>query len=93
MLSSLDCLRDVYFILQRNRIERGALDFSTSEALLELSSGSVVSIKKDERNDTHRLIEELMLLANVCAAKFLEENSKSFLYRNHESPDLVKWSN
>ena len=91
VLSSLDCLRDVYFILQRNRIERGALDFSTSEALLELSSGSVVSIKKDERNDTHRLIEELMLLANVCAAKFLEENSKSFLYRNHESPDLLKW--
>ena len=32
-----------------------------------------------------------MLLANVCAAKFLEENSKSFLYRNHESPDLLKW--
>ena len=81
VLLSLDCLRDVYFILQRNRMERGALDFSTSEALLELSSGSVVSIKKDERNDTHRLIEELMLLANVCAAKFLEENSKSFLYR------------
>jgi ribonuclease R len=27
----------------------------------------------------------------VCAAKFLEENSKSFLYRNHESPDLLKW--
>ena len=91
VLSSLDCLRDVYFILQRNRIERGALDFSTSEALLKLSSGSVVSIKEDERNDTHRLIEELMLLANVCAAKFLEENSKSFLYRNHESPDLLKW--
>ena len=72
-------------------MERGALDFSTSEALLELSSGSVVAVKKDERNDTHRLIEELMLLANVCAAKFLEENSKSFLYRNHESPDLLKW--
>ena len=76
MLSSLDCLRDVYFILQRNRIERGALDFSTSEALLELSSGSVVSIKKDERNDTHRLIEELMLLANVCAA-FLRKTQRA----------------
>ena len=91
VLSSLDCLRDVYFILQRKRIERGALDISTSEALLELSSGSVVALKRDERNDTHHLIEELMLLANVCAAKFLEKNSRSFLYRNHESPDILKW--
>ena len=91
VLSSLDCLREVYLILRRNRLERGALDFSKSESFLELSLGSVVAVTKDERNDTHQLIEELMLLANVCAAKFLEENSMGFLYRNHESPDILNW--
>ena len=45
-------------------------------------------VEKRERNDAHRIIEECMLAANVCAAKFIETKSgKGGIYRVHEGPD------
>ncbi len=87
---SLDCLHRSYQCLAKVRFDRGALDFSTSDTVLVLSNGVVEAINLEEKNDAHKLIEEIMLLTNVCAARFLKENSAPFLYRNHELPDPIK---
>ena len=46
----------------------------------------IAAITRREHNDAHRLIEECMLAANVCAADFIERNKHSCLYRVHDSP-------
>ena len=88
--TSLEDLHSAYLCLAERRFERGALDFSTSEAALVLVNGALQAITLEEKYEAHKLIEEMMLLTNVCAAKFLEEKSRPFLYRNHEQPDLLK---
>jgi len=42
------------------------------------------------RNDAHRLIEECMLAANVCAADFIKRAKHPSLYRSHEGPTKEK---
>ncbi|MCZ6710917.1 MAG: ribonuclease R [Gammaproteobacteria bacterium] len=83
---SLGNLKDVFAALQTAREARGALDFETHEGALELAEGVVCAIHPVIRSDAHRLIEEAMISANVCAARFLEQNSTGALYRVHEPP-------
>jgi ribonuclease R len=87
---SLHQLQAVYRSLRRAREDRGALDFDTHEAVLELESGHVKAIHPVTRLDAHRLIEEAMIAANVCAAAFLEARDRSGMYRVHEPPDSGK---
>ncbi|HEX7038003.1 MAG TPA: ribonuclease R [Pseudomonadales bacterium] len=91
VLASLRELKRVYDALRRAREARGALDFDTHEAVLELDSeGHVAAIHPVARQDAHRLIEEAMISANVCAARFLESRHRKALYRVHEPPDAEK---
>lgn len=85
----------LYQILYASREKRGALDFDTVEgALIFNDQGEVVDIKAVVRTDAHKLIEEAMLMANVAAARLLEEHELTGLYRIHEGlreekyPDL-----
>ena len=69
------------------RERRGAIDFDTVELALEFDEhGKIVRIVPAPRNDAHKLIEECMLAANVCAADFLAEHEQPALYRIHEGP-------
>jgi ribonuclease R len=86
VLASLDCLARLYAAFASARTRRGGLEFTTHEGALQLSAGRVVAITLVERNDAHRLIEEAMIAANVCAARFLEARERPGLYRVHESP-------
>jgi ribonuclease R len=87
---SLRELKAVYEAFRHAREQRGALDFDTHEAVLELTDGHVSAIHPVTRNDAHRLIEEAMINANVCAAAFLERHDRRALYRIHEPPDAEK---
>ena len=49
-----------------------------------------VSIQPRERLDSHRLIEEFMILANVAAAETLEQKKKPCVYRVHDAPKAEK---
>lgn len=51
-----------------------------------MEQGKIEQILPRERNDAHRLIEEMMLVANTCAADFLQKNKAPCLYRVHEPP-------
>ena len=84
-------LHKLFKILQKKRHARGAMEFETSETqMLFNDNGKIDRIIPVVRNDAHKLIEECMLAANVCAADFLLKNKHPALYRNHAGPTPEK---
>jgi ribonuclease R len=78
-------------VLARARAQRGALDFETIELELKFDPhGKIETIVPVERNEAHKLIEECMLAANVCAAEYLLKQKHPALYRVHEGPTPEK---
>ncbi len=90
---SLQALHQVYEVLRDEREARGALDFDTRELRLVMENGLVEQIVPVERNDAHMMIEEAMISANVCAARYLEKHGRQSLYRVHEGPVGEKMEN
>ena len=87
-LENLDAL---FRVLLKARHKRGAIDFDTAETRMVFDdNGKITSIEPYERNDAHRLIEECMLAANVCASEFLLEKEQLVLYRTHPEPKPAK---
>jgi ribonuclease R len=84
---SLRTLYDVFHALHAERERRGAIDFETVETKMEFDArGKILRIVPEPRNDAHRLIEECMLAANVCAGNLLAERGHPVLYRVHDVP-------
>jgi len=76
-----------YRLLDAAKRERGALDLDVAERKVEIGAdGKIASIKPRLRLDSHKLIEEFMILANVCAAETLERAKLPCMYRVHEPP-------
>jgi ribonuclease R len=91
LLPHLSQLYTLYKVLFAARERRGAIDFDTVELALQFdANGKIVQIVPAPRNDAHKLIEECMLAANVCAANFLAEHEQPALYRIHEGPPPEK---
>ena len=87
---SLGATFRAYEALRRAREERGALDFDAHEGVPVLQGGEVTAIEPVLRLDAHRLIEEAMIAANICAAEFLAAEGRAGLNRVHEPPDPAK---
>ncbi|MDJ0942973.1 MAG: ribonuclease R [Kiloniellales bacterium] len=84
-------LYGAYAALLRARERRGTLDLDLPERRVMLDAkGRVAAIEARERLDSHRLIEEFMIAANVAAAETLESRQRPCLYRVHDGPDPVK---
>lgn len=82
---------DLAKILMNNRFQAGSLDLEIPETELIIDeTGNPVDILRAERIFAHRLIEEMMLIANVEVAKFIGRNDAQVLYRIHEPPKLEK---
>lgn len=78
---------DLAKILMAKRFREGSLDLEIPETEIELDdTGQPVDILQSERLFSHRLIEELMLMANVAVAKFFKEKNIEGMYRIHEPP-------
>ncbi|MEY4454104.1 MAG: exoribonuclease RNase, partial [Pseudomonadota bacterium] len=87
-------LESVYRILTKQRHARGAIEFDSSETIMIFNDqGKIDRIEPVIRNEAHRLIEECMLAANVCAANFLIEHEHQALYRIHEGPTEERLEN
>ena len=83
----LQQLHEVFRVLLAARSRRGAIDFESVETKMEFGpDGQIRQIVAVPRNDAHRLIEECMLAANVCAGDFLTGRSHPALYRVHDNP-------
>jgi ribonuclease R len=88
---NLALLYAVFKVLLEQRTRRGAIDFETVETrMLFDARGKIEKIVREARNDAHRLIEECMLAANVCAGNFLAEHGHPVLYRVHDVPTAEK---
>jgi ribonuclease R len=86
-LESVHLLYDLFHVFRGVREKRGALDFDGNETRIIFNKErKIEKIIPVERNDAHKLIEECMLAANVCAADFAAKNELPTLFRNHEGP-------
>lgn len=83
--------RDLSKLLMIKRFKEGSLDLEVPETELVIDgTGEPIDVIRSERLFAHRLIEELMLAANVAVAKFLTNKDVPAMYRIHEAPDPLK---
>ncbi len=91
LVADLLNLNEVYRALVKERAQRGAIDFETTETQIVCDdNGRIEKIIPRTRNEAHKLIEEAMLAANVCAADFIAGAKHPSLYRVHEGPTPEK---
>ena len=77
----------LFRLLEKRRRARGALDLDVPEVRALLHEGRVTGMHVRERRIAHRLIEELMLAANVAVAREMEARRCALLYRVHPEPE------
>jgi ribonuclease R len=84
-------LQAAYHALLQARHLRGAIDFETTETYIVCNAaGKIEKILPRTRNEAHKLIEECMLAANVCAADLLIRHKHPGTYRIHATPSKEK---
>jgi ribonuclease R len=95
----LQTLNDIAYKLRAEKFKHGAIEFETEEVKFELDSlGVPIRVYKKVRKDTHKLVEDFMLLANREVAIVLDQATKKNIkatgvYRIHNAPDKEKIEN
>jgi len=91
IIPALEMMGRLALSLEKRRIKRGSIGFELPEPLAVLGEDNTVqTIKRSERNQAHKLIEEFMLAANEAVAETQTEGKIDSLYRIHEPPDPLK---
>jgi ribonuclease R len=94
MEGALEPLWAAYQALKRARDARAPLDLDLPERkIIMTAEGRVERIVVPERLEAHRLIEEMMIQANVAAAETLEQRNSPCIYRVHDKPSKEKLAN
>lgn len=89
--SVINPLYGAYESFLKYRSERNVLELDVPERKMAFDDlGKVASIDKRQRLDSHKLIEEFMITANVAAAEALEAKRQPCMYRIHDAPSLEK---
>ncbi|HTC19851.1 MAG TPA: ribonuclease R [bacterium] len=73
--------------IRKKRDASGSLDFDFPEVRAVIQNGKVVDVRKKERLETHKLIEDFMVAANEAVATHLENSKVPAIYRIHEPPN------
>ena len=74
--------------LNGKRVRRGSIDFDLPEPVIDFDDkGAMQGVRKAERAWSNRIIEEFMLCANECIARWIEASGVPGMYRIHEMPD------
>lgn len=91
LVRRFELMKELALVLNRMRSRRGSIDFDLPEPIIEFDQfGEMVGVSRSPRNIAHRLIEELMLIANEAVASHLEAAGIPSLYRIHETPDAKR---
>ena len=91
MESILYPLWNAYRTMLKGRLKRSPLQIESAERRIRMSpDGGIASIEKRVSLEAHRLIEEMMVQANVCAAETLEQKKTPLIFRVHEAPSQEK---
>ncbi|HWA62670.1 MAG TPA: ribonuclease R, partial [Caulobacteraceae bacterium] len=84
-------LFEAYSVLKQGRDIRSPVEIESVERRILFSpDGEIASIRPRESLPAHKLIEEFMIQANVCAAEALEQKGSPLIYRVHDTPSLEK---
>lgn len=89
---SLQVLTDVYHVLAERRTKAGRLDFDDPEPSMVQAEDGTWSLRWESRTDAHKLVEELMLLANRTAAAMLVKRYGAGLFRFQPPPEAEAWA-
>jgi ribonuclease R len=91
MASVLKPLWDAYHVMKIGRDKRSPLEIESGERRIIIGpDGKVASIALRQSLEAHKLIEEMMVQANVCAAETLEQRKTPLIYRIHDTPSREK---
>jgi ribonuclease R len=83
-------LWEAYGVVWAAREKRQPLDIDAAEHKIIFKNAKVAGVKRRERFDAHKLIEEFMIQANVCAAETMEKHNRPLIYRIHDRPSDEK---
>lgn len=85
-------LYQVYKLLEKQREKRGALNLNLPEKIISFNEkGWPVNVDTVYGTTSNKIIEELMILANVAAAEEINKTTLSSVYRVHEPPSHEKY--
>ncbi len=91
LIERLQLMRELARQLEEGRNKRGAIEFNIPEVQIFLNDlGDVLTLKKRENNESHKLIESFMVVANETIATHFLKEKIPFVYRIHERPDAQK---
>ena len=94
ILDSMSALEELTLKRLKNRVERSALEIDSAEPTLKFDNQDNLSeIHIPKRLFAHQMIEEAMILANICAAKYIKKHIGYGIYRVHEEPEVLKIEN
>jgi len=84
-------LWNAYRAMLKGRLKRSPLQIESAERRIRMTpDGEIASIEPRVSLEAHRLIEEMMIQANVCAAETLEQKKVPLIYRIHDAPSQEK---
>lgn len=83
-------LWEAYEVVRRGRLARSPLELDIPEQKIRMKDNKILGVDIPVRLESHRLIEEFMIQANVCAAETLERTGSPLIYRVHDSPSSKK---
>ena len=92
----LNTLNQIAYKLREEKFKNGAIEFESDEVKFELdSTGRPVKVFRKVRKDTHKLVEDYMLLANREVARYMHtmtngSTKAAVVYRIHDAPDREK---
>lgn len=91
VLDQLPIIKELADILYKNKKDRGAPELETAESKLLINEEDIcVGVAQRTRGRSEEIIEDFMLIANECAARFGTDNNLPFVYRIHEEPSAEK---
>ena len=91
VIKQLPVMKELADKLHKKRIARGAPELETQEGVLMISDEDIcVGAAPYQRGESQEMIEDFMLTANECAARYGQENELPFVYRVHEPPSAEK---
>ncbi|MCS7245475.1 MAG: VacB/RNase II family 3'-5' exoribonuclease, partial [candidate division WOR-3 bacterium] len=91
---NLKLAKELSYILRERRERDGSLDFDLPEPyFVRNERGEIVDIIPKIRLDTHRIVEDFMILANMVVAEYFSKNNIPAIYRVHDRPDPKKIKN
>lgn len=91
ILNDLLLMNELCDLLIKRREEKGSIDLDVKESSIIVDNKGQINISASPRDKAHRIIEEFMILANVCVAEKMTELDIPCLYRIHEKPAEEKY--